>query len=378
MLFVTGAAIAFFFELLLLSKKNKSLADRILEAWLFFLGLHLFNYYLEYSGLSDEYPHLLGIGMPLPFVHPPLLYLYTAALTGNLPRWNYRLLLHFLPVLLIYIYLMDFFLIPVDEKIAFVERLKDHPTLYMRLHIPLMIAWAAVYFALTLRLFRKHRRNLENNYSYTNGRIDLLWLRVLIVGMAAIWTVVAIVNLVKGDSDLDVAIYSTVVLFVLAIGFFGVRQGKIFTVSPPEIPGSRGDRDEEPGAARRYSKSGLKEEEAIAVQEKLNGLMEKEKLFLEEDLSLPKLSEKLEIHPNYLSQVINERFGKNFYDFVNAYRVEEFKRRVARSEYRQWTFFALANDCGFASKAAFNKAFKKFTGQTPSEFSNTFSDPVTK
>jgi len=377
MLFVTGAAIAFFFELLLLSKKNKSLADKILEAWLFFLGLHLFYFYLEYSGISHKYPHLIGTGMPLPFVHPPLLYLYTAALTGYLPRWNNRLLLHFLPVLLIYIYLMDFFFIPAKEKIAYVEHLKDNPTLYMKLHVPLMIVWAVVYLVFTLRLFKRHRRNLENNYSYTNGKIDLLWLQVLITGMTAIWAVVTIVTLVKSESDLDVAIYTTVVLFVLAIGFFGVRQGKIFTVSPPEIPDSRGDRDEEPGAARRYSKSGLKEGDALAVQEKLNGLMEKEKLFLEEDLSLPKLSEKLEIHPNYLSQVINERFGKNFYDFVNAYRVEEFKRRVARPEYRRWTFFALATDCGFASKAAFNKAFKKFTGQTPSEFSNTLSHPVT-
>ena len=99
--------------------------------------------------------------------------------------------------------------------------------------------------------------------------------------------------------------------------------------------------------------------------------MEKEKLFLDEDLSLPQMAQLLKIHPNYLSQVINERCKKNFNEFVNHYRIEEFKHMVALEENRKMTFLALAYDCGFNSKASFNNSFKKFTGTTPSAFANS-------
>ena len=96
--------------------------------------------------------------------------------------------------------------------------------------------------------------------------------------------------------------------------------------------------------------------------------MEEKKLFLDENISLPQLAGMLNIHPNYLSQVINERFQKNFYNFINSYRVEEFKRLIALGKNKKQTFFALALDCGFNSKASFNSSFKKITGITPSEF----------
>jgi len=119
---------------------------------------------------------------------------------------------------------------------------------------------------------------------------------------------------------------------------------------------------------QRYSKSGLKEERASEIKHQLTGLMQEKKLYLDENISLPQLAGILKIHPNYLSQVINERFQKNFYDFINTYRVEEFKRIVSLGKNKNKTFFALALDCGFNSKASFNNSFKKLTGTTPSEF----------
>jgi YesN/AraC family two-component response regulator len=96
--------------------------------------------------------------------------------------------------------------------------------------------------------------------------------------------------------------------------------------------------------------------------------MKEDKLFLDENISLRQLAEILNIHPNYLSQVVNVHFKKNFYDFINSYRVEEFKRLVVLPENKKKTFFALAYDCGFNSKASFNNSFKKLTGTTPTEF----------
>jgi AraC-like DNA-binding protein len=80
------------------------------------------------------------------------------------------------------------------------------------------------------------------------------------------------------------------------------------------------------------------------------------------------LAKKIKIHPNYLSQVINEKQGKTFFEYINTLRVEEFKRLVALPESKQFTIMSLAYDCGFNSKSSFNKNFKKVTGQSPSEY----------
>jgi AraC-like DNA-binding protein len=84
-------------------------------------------------------------------------------------------------------------------------------------------------------------------------------------------------------------------------------------------------------------------------------------------------STKLGVHPNYLSQIINQKEKKNFYDFVNTYRFEEFKKLIAQQKNQQYTLLSLAYDCGFSSKSSFNRYFKKATGQTPSEYTTAVS-----
>ena len=65
---------------------------------------------------------------------------------------------------------------------------------------------------------------------------------------------------------------------------------------------------------------------------------------------------------------VNKKVGKNFYDFVNQYRLEEFKRLLSDPKNRNLTLLSLAIDCGFNSKSSFNRHFKKVTGQTPSQY----------
>ena len=90
-----------------------------------------------------------------------------------------------------------------------------------------------------------------------------------------------------------------------------------------------------------------------------------EKPYLDPNLTLKALAEKLEIPSNHLSQLLNEGYGKNFADFVNTYRLETFKSKVADPSQRQLTILALAYDSGFNSKTVFNTYFKKIMGTTP-------------
>jgi AraC-like DNA-binding protein len=44
------------------------------------------------------------------------------------------------------------------------------------------------------------------------------------------------------------------------------------------------------------------------------------------------------------------------------------KTKFANGEHKKSTLLGIAYDCGFNSKATFNRAFKKNTGKTPKEF----------
>jgi AraC-like DNA-binding protein len=76
----------------------------------------------------------------------------------------------------------------------------------------------------------------------------------------------------------------------------------------------------------------------------------------------------MNVNLHTLSAVINEGYNKNFFDFINDYRIEEFKRLAATEQYKHYTFLAIAMEVGFSSKTTFNRAFKKCTGQTPREY----------
>jgi AraC-like DNA-binding protein len=155
-------------------------------------------------------------------------------------------------------------------------------------------------------------------------------------------------------------ILAGVVVFVFLIGFFGVRQAVIFT--PVRLAEYAGEQK------KKYPKSGLTEEASTKLHQSLIQLMTENALYKKSDLSISDLSSKLVVHPNYLSQIINQKEKKNFYDFVNTYRFEEFKRLIAMKKNQQYTLLSLAYDCGFSSKSSFNRYFKRATGQTPSEY----------
>ena len=101
--------------------------------------------------------------------------------------------------------------------------------------------------------------------------------------------------------------------------------------------------------------------------QRLLNFMESEKPYLDGDLTLYDLAAQMQVPPHLLSQIINRQSGKSFFDFVNHYRVEDVKRRIREEAHLRQTLLAIALDCGFNSKASFNRVFKKMTGLTPTE-----------
>ena len=119
---------------------------------------------------------------------------------------------------------------------------------------------------------------------------------------------------------------------------------------------------------KKYKQSLLDGNEIKKYSKELEQIMIGDKLFLNPDLSLKDLASYLDLPANYVSQLLNLGFQKNFSEYVNTYRVKEFKERVILEKNKDLTLMAVAYDSGFNSKTVFNTFFKKIEGITPNTY----------
>lgn len=368
MIYAIGIFIAFFLSLIILTKKGRNLADTILGIWLIVIGIHLFGFYTFASGIIFKYPDLMWVNLPYAFLHGPLLYLYTEALANPKIFKNKRWLIHFILPVFVLIWNFPFLILPESERIlAYKQGGKGNELDYIVSTVVLNIS-GIIYIVITNILLSKHKKRILNQFS-NQEKINLTWLRFLFYGMGVTWLII----ILGGRDEL---IFSMATVFLVFIGYFGIKQVGIFTNQNFEISTSifleedvNAIAENEPVIEKKkYAKSGLNEDSAKELHIQLKQLMDAEKLFSEPELNLNDLANRLDIHPNYLSQVINEMEGVNFYDYINSLRIEEFKRLVFLPENQKYTLLALAYDCGFNSKSSFNRAFKKNTNLSPTQY----------
>lgn len=100
----------------------------------------------------------------------------------------------------------------------------------------------------------------------------------------------------------------------------------------------------------------------------LNQIIREEKIFAHQQLSMPELASKLNTNTTYLSKIINDDYGVTFPDFINQLRIKEAQKMFTAGKHESMTIEAVADTVGFRSRSAFNNAFKKFLGVTPSVF----------
>jgi AraC-like DNA-binding protein len=276
-------------------------------------------------------------------------------------------LLHLIPFCILILLLIPFFSLTGEEKIYIFRNEGIGYEWYLLIHQVSMIISGIAYTVWTLLLIRKHQKNIQTTFSNTDKK-ELQWLRYLAIGLGLIWIVAIFFD--------EQIIFSCIVVFVLFIGFFGINQMNIFTTSPSSNSDNENKKPIEKEQKtelnspekKRYAKSGVNEEMAEEIYSKLNELMPNKNLYKQENLTLSELAKQLNVHPNHLSQVINEKEEKNFYNYINSLRIKEFIRLASQQKNEKFTLMSLAQDCGFNSKSTFNKHFKAYTQKTPSEF----------
>ncbi|MCZ6522159.1 MAG: AraC family transcriptional regulator [Bacteroidetes bacterium] len=367
-LLILTSGIIFLLAVLILGKKSKKRGDYILFYWLLITLLETLSFYWRYEGQIEDHSLFIGLSSSFPLLHASLLFLYVLDLVGRFPQPGTKSLLLFIPF---GIYLLLFLgaRIYLDMKGRPEELVGDFNQIFGVIVILalLIVAW---YLLRSARIMVRYVQYHNNHFSFPQHKaID--WTRTLVVGYTVIWlsmiTVSISDHLASGSTNmmaLQTISFGTFALFMIGMGYFGLINTGIFSnaqwIFTPNQEGKL--------TFNRYAKSGLDMDKAQEFARQLIHYTEQHQPYLNPQLSLRDLSDALQISENHLSQVINEQLGLRFFDFINQYRVEEFKKRIKRSQHQKYTLLAVAQDCGFNSKSAFHATFKKCTGTTPSKF----------
>ncbi len=378
LLILLGGVHALSLSALVLGKKSKATPDFILSLILFLAFLAFLCVYFAF-GRGREGALLFLVHGNLLFA--PLFFLYVASSTthGFQMRRNLIHLLPFVAASMHFLFLLDQ---SSDSEITAIfgtNRLFDRPVLFNVFYVLDLVA-TPVYMMWSLRLLRDHRHRIAALFS-DHDQIALSWLRQVVFVMTASWLLIEVPYLASwrfGWLSESVAFqlgFGLSTLLIFSIGFFGLRQAAIFSGygadGGPATPSIRADASMAQPAGKKYERSGLSGEEAHEYARSIRELMEREKLHLNSALSNQDLAHASGLTTHNLSQVLNDAIGESFYDFVNGYRVDEFKERVEGGEAGNLTLLAVALDCGFSSKTSFNRIFKRHAHQTPSRFANS-------
>jgi len=360
---------ALLFVVLLYQKKTRAIHDNILISWLVYLGSFIGIYAFYSHELFTNYKLLSISLLSLFMLHGPFLYIYIQTLVSGRPQLSRTYLLHILPFVIFNLYILISSFYPEVSGKLNIEQLSqeyDPPFLFLFFLILTALSGTA-YLILTISLFKKLDIKIFNNYSSSTG-IDLNWLRKLILVFGIVWTILVSVTIIHHVFRMFSMVFCTdglflsLSVFVILIGYFGLKQKLIF--SSEDISINR----ENTKTHTKYASSRLTDSEARQYTEELIQYMESSKPYLNPDLSLSQLADEIDITSHYLSQVINEKFNHNFFDFINGYRVEAFKEKIKDPGYSNYSFLGIAFECGFNSKSAFNRIFKQTTGLTPTQY----------
>lgn len=256
--------------------------------------------------------------------------------------------------------LLDMARIPVESVLEGEENLQwsfliEFAQEFIGLGISLVLmplAWKKV---------QRYQKLLVVNYS-TIERKSLLWLRnliALVMILVMIWLVSFLEYILLRDFETTFAYVSLgLVLLLFWIGYFVILHNHLFQIVPVKPL-------QEENSEKKLSSN------TDNYYRKLLDLMQVERLYEDTELTLDKLAQHLNISSGYLSQIINEKEKKNFFEFVNYYRIESVKAKLVDKDFGHYSILGIGLESGFNSKSTFNSVFKKFTGQTPSTFKRT-------
>jgi AraC-like DNA-binding protein len=365
-LFLYVALIGFFFSIIInFTKKANRYAKIFIGSFVFVHSFFILGFVFYASNYVLRLPHTYLMSSVIALLYGPLLYFYFKSV---IEKYEFRKidLLHFLPTLGLLIFLYPIYSLPYSDKMEIILRINTEFTNHIRIIFVAKIISLVVYAGLIgkMLLFQKKQdTTLNQDTSIKRWMNTLFKIHVAYIFSYLIYSVAINVNL----GNFSEIIYYTQVgimsLMVVYIAYMAYVQPHVFNNEYVSTLDGL--------FFEKYKKSGLTDALSKELKENLIKLLVEDKIFKESNISLEILSNKLNTTRHNTSQIINEHFNMSFFELINSFRIKEAIKMLQEDIYGSLNIIDVAYEVGYNNKVTFNKAFKKETSMTPSEFINS-------
>ncbi len=342
----------FVFSLLLLQKRENRFANRFLSLMIVCLCLSFTPYMIDPSVWHTQ-RWLAWLPFSLSYWIGPSFYFYIRTITSPSRGFKSTAIWHFSPIVLNYIH---------SGYHGIVGNRNPWPWFHHIAEIfeSVAIISILIYMAVCFQIIRGYQRKLHDNLSNTE-KLDLQWAKQMIFVIVIAFIIILIFLFVStgisgmylfdqwNEYRFTVLLIYACVLYWLSI--YGYQQAQTFKIVVPS-----------------KNANPLPEKESEKVVARLCAIMDEKKIYRNPELNLNSLSRATNISERTLSESINNVLHKNFYQFVNEYRVKEIQEKLKDHKNSNLKILSMALDSGFNSKATFNRIFKEYTGLTPKQF----------
>lgn len=349
-----------FFVLIL--KKNNRRANRFLALYIIFLTLDGMELYLGSGGyIITTSTYQLSI-VPYSLIFGPSMYFYCVHLTAQVNASLKKYLLLYAPFVIALVINIVIFL---SFKTAGMPRAVMYANIVINEG---GLIFEIILYGLSILMLQDYVNRLKEFFSAIDALRLSIFRAVLVI--LIIIVVFIFISLNMGGHirheyklpDVIAIIISLALVFVIA--FFAMIRSEIFS----KVHLMKNAMPCENAPSPKYEKLRLPVQEEEYYVNMLRDHMADKKPYLSEELTLQDLADELSMSTYRLSMILNIHFRQNFYNFINSYRVEDVKQKLAHQSYKDQNILTIAYSAGFNSKSTFNTMFKKFTGKTPKEF----------
>lgn len=360
---ITTFQLLFFSLFLVTLNKGKKLSNILLGAFLLFLVLSYQSYVLDnfsqfFIANFPTFYHFMPLSVQL--LVGPFLYFYVLSFLDSDFKFDLKNALHLVPFALFTLYLaVIFYSLPFEEK----QQILRYGSLFSwreyTIFMSIIQVQSILYIVAILIRLKAYRTLLLDHVSELSKH-NLSWLMLILIGVGINW-MLRITNFwiwVIDDTlfrlDYDQFRYIQAVFFLAfssTIFFKTLREPDVFYVP-----------------RKKYATNRLNDTQSLMLKNKLLEYMDVEKPYLNPELNLKILSDGSGIAQHQISQVLNVTLEKNFFDFVNGYRIMEAKELLMQHSSLSKNISEIMYEVGFNSKSVFNTTFKKMTSMTPTQF----------
>lgn len=355
------ALIGFYVSVILLfNKRVDRIAKILISSFIFIHSFFILHICLNITNYQYRFPHSYLMSTCFSFLYGPLLYFYFKRITRHY-QFKGKDLLHLLPTALFLIYIFPTYMLSAEEKLELMAGREENglnpgDSVHLAIIVILKLVSLIVYGFFIRKLYIRSKEQKDG--STHESRI---WQRnIYFIHIAYIFCYAAYGLLISNNIISGFLYHSQIICMALMVMYIGYCAG----VQPNVFSGSLSfDK-----LFFKYEKSGLTESLSRELMQNLVRLFDEEKIYKESDINLEKLANRLNTTRHNASQVINEHFEMNFHELVNKYRITEAKQILDTDNQRNLNIIDVAYEVGYNNKVTFNKAFKKDTQVTPSEY----------